>query len=239
MKSLSLTELANQYKSDKGTMYLEQHGYTLIYDTLFSPLKSKPITFLEMGLSIGGPEFGEHLLSRIPTDLPSIRMWTEYFDHGYVYGFDINDFSHLESEFGNFKFFQGDLSSQQDLTNMVKIIAQLEGKQDQLVYDVILDDASHASFHQQQAFSLLFPCLKPNGIYIIEDLHWQSPSYEKQLPEMPKTLDFLMQLKHLKNSSEVLSKEYLFRDEIMNFIDDIDSISFHCHQKLAVIQKSS
>ena len=235
MKSLSLTELANKYKSDKGTEYFDKHGYTLIYERLFSPLKSKPITFLEIGLCIGGPEFGEHLFDRIPTDMPSIRMWTEYFDRAHIYGFDINDFSNLEYEFRNFNFVRGDLSSKQDILSLVEITARNEGKETSMVYDVVLDDASHASFHQQQAFSILFPCLRPNGIYIIEDLNWQSRNYEEKLPNVPKTLDVLLEL---QNGLGGLSQEYFFREDITKFINDIKSIDFFCDSKLAIITKT-
>lgn len=237
MQSLNLTELANKYQSDKGTSYFDQHGYTLIYESLFSPLKSKPIIFLEIGLCIGGPEYGEHLLSRIPTDMPSIRMWTEYFENAHVYGFDINDFSNFKYEVKNFKFIQGDLTHKNDLVNLVETTAEIEGVQNSMVYDVILDDGSHASFHQQQAFSLLFPCLKQKGIYIIEDLNWQSPSYEETLPKVPKTYDFLLFLKKVKDGSKVISENYLFRESVMNFLDDIASIEFYCDNKLAIIKK--
>ena len=36
--------------------------------------------------------------------------------------------------------------------------------------DVIIDDASHINWHQIQAFELLFPCLRPGGVYIVEDV---------------------------------------------------------------------
>lgn len=233
MKSLSLTELANKYKSDKGTEHFDKHGYTVIYETLFSPLKSKLITFLEIGLCIGGPEFGEHLLNRIPTDMPSIRIWIDYFDNAHIYGFDINDFTHLESEFTNLNFVKGDLSSKHDILNLVDITARHQGKQNSIVYDVVLDDASHASFHQQQAFSILFPCLRPNGIYIIEDLHWQSLNYEEKLPTVPKTLDVLVGLKN----GGILPEKYLFREDIVKFIKDIKSIDLFCDSKLAIVTK--
>jgi hypothetical protein len=42
-------------------------------------------------------------------------------------------------------------------------------------FDVIIDDASHASRHQQIALDVLFSFVKPGGLYIIEDLHWQPP----------------------------------------------------------------
>ena len=37
-------------------------------------------------------------------------------------------------------------------------------------FDIIIDDGSHASFHQQLAFTILFALLKNDGYYIIEDL---------------------------------------------------------------------
>ncbi len=84
---------------------------------------------------------------------------------------------------------------------------------------------------------MLFPCLKKNGIYIIEDLNWQSPNYEEKLPGVPKTIDLLMQLKTLRDGSNMFPKDYLFREEIMEFLEDIESIEFYCDRKLAAIKK--
>lgn len=53
--------------------------------------------------------------------------------------------------------------------------------------DIIIDDASHASHHQQNAFLELFPTLKSGGLYIIEDLRWQPEAYEK--PGITKTAE--------------------------------------------------
>jgi demethylmacrocin O-methyltransferase len=36
--------------------------------------------------------------------------------------------------------------------------------------DVVIDDGSHYSEHQRATFSLLWPHVKPGGIYVIEDL---------------------------------------------------------------------
>ena len=52
-------------------------------------------------------------------------------------------------------------------------------------FDIIIDDASHASHHQQNGFLELFPRLKSGGLYIIEDLRWQPETYEK--PGITKT----------------------------------------------------
>ena len=205
---------------------------------MFSPLKSKKISFLEIGLCIGGHEFGDFLIDRVPADIPSIRIWSEYFGKAHIYGFDINDFSSFESEIKDFSFIRGDLTLKEDVVNLAKTTAHCERIQSPDIYDVVLDDGSHASFHQQQAFSLLFPYLKDEGIYIIEDLHWQSPNYEDKLPAVPKTIDVLKQLECLNDVSEALPKDYLFHQEIMEFREYIKSIDFYCDNKLAVIHKA-
>lgn len=237
MTSPNLTELANKFKSDKGTEYFEKHGYTLVYEELFSLIKSEPLVFLEIGLCIGGPEFGDEFLERVPADVPSIRMWSEYFKNAHIYGFDINDFSFFEAAVENFKFIRGDLSLKQDIESLIKTTMQLEEVEEKAIYDVVIDDASHASFHQQQALSVLFPRVKSQGIYIIEDLHWQSENYERKLPEVPKTIDILMQLKDSENSFKETSKDYIFHESMMEFIPDIKSIDIYCDNKLAVIKK--
>ena len=66
-----LTELADRYGSDKGST---KHRYTELSHMLFSPLRGRKLTFLEMGLLIGGPEHGIDA-DRETRDLPSIRMW--------------------------------------------------------------------------------------------------------------------------------------------------------------------
>jgi len=60
-----------------------------------------------------------------------------------------------------------------------------------VAFDIIVDDASHASFHQQLTMLRLFPLLKAGGFYIIEDLNWQPTIYEAQFPKVPKTSKLL------------------------------------------------
>ena len=38
-------------------------------------------------------------------------------------------------------------------------------------FDVILDDASHWNKHQIHAFGSLYPCVKPGGVYMVEDIN--------------------------------------------------------------------
>jgi hypothetical protein len=78
-------------------------------------------------------------------------------------------------------FVQGDLSNPVDLQHLADLTES---------FDIIIDDGSHASPHQQLAFKYLFPKLGAGGVYVIEDLHWQSPVYETLIPGTPKTSDF-------------------------------------------------
>ncbi|QPH55937.1 hypothetical protein [Pontivivens ytuae] len=166
----NLTDLADQYGSDKGS---RKHRYTELYHMLFSPFRGQEITFLEMGLLIGGPEHGKPA-SRETTDLPSIRMWLDYFPKAQIVGLDISDFSWFEHE--RFRFVQCDMDER---VNIAAAAQQIGAP------DIIVDDASHASHHQQNAFLELFPRLPSGGLYIIEDLRWQPAPYEK--PGITKT----------------------------------------------------
>ncbi|MFN6952622.1 MAG: hypothetical protein ACK4NE_08550 [Albidovulum sp.] len=171
-EAVNLTDLADQYGSDKGST---KHRYTELYHMLFSPLRNRAITFLEMGLQIGGPEHGASP-DRQTTDLPSVRMWLEFFPKARIHGLDISDFSWFSAE--RFTFHRCDMDSRE---NIVKAAASMPD------FDIILDDASHASHHQQNAFLELFPKLKSGGLYIIEDLRWQPQAYER--PGITKTAE--------------------------------------------------
>lgn len=45
--------------------------------------------------------------------------------------------------------------------------------------DVMSDDASHASHHQNSTFPELFPYLAPGGLCVIADLRWQPKTFER------------------------------------------------------------
>ncbi len=177
---MNLTELANHFGSDKGSSVRFCHRYTYLYDLLFSPLRNSKIRFLEMGLAIGGPDTAGGRTDR-HVDSPSVGMWTDYFSEAEIYGFDISDFSHMQSP--RFTFLQGDSGSVDDLKKLADLAP---------AYDIILDDASHASFHQLLALRVLWHKVVPGGLYIVEDLHWQSPVFEASMPPTPKAADVLV-----------------------------------------------
>jgi hypothetical protein len=172
---MSLTDLANRFGSDKGTVTGVKgapHRYTYLYDVLFAPFRTRPLNLLELGLAVQDPEAGV-----LP---PSIQMWLEYFTKAQIFRFDVADFSHMSHP--RFTFIRGDMNSESDLRRLAQAA---------LAFDVIIDNGSHASYHQQRALKLLLPNLAAGGLYIIEGLDWQ-PSFEDTLPSVPNTAEFLI-----------------------------------------------
>jgi len=168
---INLTDLADRYGSDKGS---KKHRYSELYQMLFLPYQKRKISFLEMGLQIGGPEHGKHA-DRETTDLPSVRMWLEFFEKGHVHGLDVSDFSWFSDP--RFTFHRCDMDRRENI--------RMAAGDMQSSFDIVIDDASHASHHQQNGFLELFSKVKPGGLYIIEDLRWQPDVMEK--PGITKT----------------------------------------------------
>ncbi len=199
LRVVNMTELANKYGSDKGTVCgSPPHRYTYLYDLILDRYRHLSADFLELGLAVGGPEIGGPVDREV--DSPSVKMWLEYFPHAHVYGFDISDFSQIKHP--RFTFVRGDGGSSVDLQRLANAASG---------FDVIIDDGSHASYHQQLAFKHLFPKLRPGGTYIIEDLHWQSPIYEGKPIPLPRTRDFMVGLfeKDEYIPNEVLSEDFM------------------------------
>lgn len=163
-KLKNLSDLASVHGSDKGPA---KHRFTELYQMLFWPYAGRKINFLEMGLLIGGPEHAVDA-DRETRDVPSIRMWLDFFDKAMIHGLDVSDFSWFSHE--RFAFFRCDM----DLRENIRAAADRMP-----AMDIIVDDASHASHHQQFGFLELFPRLKSGGLYIMEDLRWQPNMMER------------------------------------------------------------
>lgn len=182
-----LTAIANRYGTDKGDRHYNAHHYTLVYHALFAPMRSRPIRLLEIGLlHPRDPHWSN--TNDVPrggggkaSSAPSLAMWSEYFPHAEIHGFDINDFSDVELE--DCTIHQGDSGRAEDLRNVASLGP----------FDIIIDDASHASAHQQTAFGVLFVAVRSGGYYIIEDLNWQPADLEHL--DTPKTRAVLRRLK--------------------------------------------
>ncbi len=191
---MNLTDLADRFGSDKGS---SKHRYTELYQMLFLPYRNRAIRFLEMGLLIGGPEHGKSA-DRKTDDLPSVRMWLEYFPKAHVHGLDVSDFSWFEHE--RFDFHRCDMDTRENIRSAAEPMPE---------FDIIIDDASHASHHQQNGFLELFSRVKSGGLYIIEDLRWQPDVMEK--PGITKTADLFQTYIHdgyFTHSDPAVAREF-------------------------------
>jgi len=153
----NLDKLAQLFETDK----FGSHFYTPHYQRHFQHLKDKPINLLEIG--IGGwnnPQGGGN----------SLRMWKAFFPQANIYGIDIQDKSYHDEK--RIKTFKGSQVDEKFLQSVIDEIGQP---------DIIIDDGSHYTHHVIETFKLLFPLLKADGIYAVEDLqtsYWHSTDDE-------------------------------------------------------------
>lgn len=229
--SWQLKKIANKFKSDKGDIYYNAHSYADLYEYFLRDYKDEPLRVLELGLlrhdvqarNPGGPY----------DDAPSLKMWREYLPKAELFGFDIADFSAAPAMPAAI-ICRGDMGNTDDLARLIQTSG---GK-----FDVIIDDASHASHHQQIALEFLYAHLKKGGYYFIEDLHFQPPALEKD--SVTKTIDVLRALEAGQTIgtpyiSEDALKEIKSSAEFLKFYDSADrNFGIIFDDAFAVIKKS-
>lgn len=215
-KVSELTALADKCGSDKGTRG-SAHMYTRVYEKLLAPLRDRPICLLEIGLMVSYIDkrksicAAEGATTAKATDAPSLRMWRTYLPKSILYGFDIDDFSAVQID--GCTIVRGDMSSRDDLDRLIKTIGR--------PIDVVIDDASHASHHQQIALGSLFPHVRPGGLYIIEDLTYQPPEIEQA--DAPKTRSVLRTF----SEAGILQSPYLSPEEADYIRQNVSDVALH------------
>ncbi len=140
-----LNRLAQLFGTDKWG----GHRYTQHYQRYFRPLKNKRLNVLEIG--VGGDE-------RLDKGGTSLRMWKAYFRRSRIVGIDLYDKSQLSEHRIDIR-----QCDQTDSEKLLRLSAEYGG------FDIIIDDGSHLNAHVIQTFKLLFPALRDDGIYVVED----------------------------------------------------------------------
>jgi hypothetical protein len=232
----SLAQLADQHGSDKGFSVLNAHGYVRIYEALLGKARLQPLRLLEIGLL--HPVL--HAAKRNPntggfSTAPSLQMWLEYLPQAQIFGMDIEDFSAWQHPRGQI--------CRADQSNRSSLVAAAQAMGGQ--FDVIIDDGSHASHHQQITLAALFPYLNAGGLYIVEDLHYQPA--ELEMPGLTKTRNLLqgLQRREIQGAASVWTAPELAMLErsiqSIYFFDSLDRDRpnvFETRDALAVLQKS-
>ena len=173
-----LTELGLKHNTDKAYFHL----FTEFYNDYFMNYTQKSINILEIGISGGN----------------SLLMLKEFFPKATIYAIDINmDSVNLNLGDSIYKY----VCDQTDYMRMQQLFSHMK-------FDIIIDDGSHITSHQQKSLGYLFPLLNTNGIYICEDLH---TSYvQSYIDTSSTTLELLEKYKKTKIlECDIISSERL------------------------------
>lgn len=180
-----LTKLACAFKTDKWG----SHWYTPHYQRYFNPIKDNRLNVLEIGI---GPYDG------LVEGGQSLRMWKAYFHKSQIVGIDIEDMTRLREDRIDIR--QCDQTNSDALTRLSN---EYGG------FDVIIDDGSHINEHVIKTFHTLFPLMRPNGIYVVEDTqtaYW--PTWGGGIDNRQSSLSFFKSLADGLNHVEYPVESY-------------------------------
>jgi len=139
-----LSQLLEAHGSDKASSDKSGHAYGPYYDELFTPLRDKIHSVLELGV-LGGA---------------SLRAWRDFFPDCFVIGLDHSVEPREEWQISVRKA---------DVTNADQVNAALGNAK----FDLLVDDASHWPDDQVKSFEILKSRMKPGAHFIIEDVQNQ------------------------------------------------------------------
>lgn len=187
MTNSTLTELGYKYNTDKAF----RHKYTYVYDEHFAKLRNNNLNLLEIGLCAGA----------------SVKMWEEYFQNGHIYGVDISDKSHFNTQ--RIKTCIADQGVFDQISNVYPGIE----------FDIIVDDGGHRMEQQVISLAALFSRLKPGGIYIIEDLQTSTGWYDYE-----KDVTALKMLYDMKDKGEIEDVYPVKKELLMEVYNQFQSL---------------
>lgn len=206
-----------------GTDKIYNHNYERFYPYYLDSLRNQHFNMLEIGVE----------------EFKSINLWLDYFPKANIFGLDIK----TEGKGDRFIVEKLDQSDE----NQIKLYSNNHID----FFSFIIDDGSHIPEHQILSFNYFFNyCLKPGGIYIIEDIetsYWSKNyiyqyftrygyNHPKSLIEIFKHLIDYINNRYLtdENLKIVNEKTNMFSLETKN---SISSIQFN--QNCIIIRKKN
>lgn len=148
-------EIMDALQQRKRGAIIKHNHFFNIYDSHFAALQDEKIKILEIGVYNGG----------------SLYMWRKFFPNAEVLvGIDIDGYcKRWEDKEENIFIEIGDQVNKQFL---------LEVNEKYGPFDIIIDDGGHENNQIISTFKILFPLLKNEGFYVIEDTyHSYWPNY--------------------------------------------------------------
>jgi hypothetical protein len=172
-----LCKLGEKYLVDK-TPKFGGHSYTPQYHALLSPLRKSTKLVLEIG--VGNIPLMRSITGEKYKPGASLRMWRDYFPNAQIIGCDIlPEVMFTDKNISTFVADQSNVGSLETLISNVKKFEEFA--------DLIVDDGSHKEDHQVISFKTLWKLVKPNGIYIIEDI---SMTFFDRIKNLPVEFNF-------------------------------------------------
>ncbi|KMW57541.1 hypothetical protein AIOL_002506 [Candidatus Rhodobacter oscarellae] len=157
----NLTDLADEHGNDRGSL---RHRYTELYQMLFLPLRERKLRITLVGLDGGGAVDAPD--SWVEIAKPMLAMWIDYFPKAEFTVLDRAEKLPVRNK--RVTYHQSTLEDPGEIAALVPDAP-----------DIVIDDATHASHHQQNAIRALFPKLANGGLYVVEDLRTQPASLEE------------------------------------------------------------
>jgi hypothetical protein len=169
-----LSQLYDQYCSDKGTFWQSKHHYASAYHSIFASARGAVESILEIGI-------GEDTA-------PSVASWLTYFPKAHIYPIDIKTTAEVarraepggatdrlvkhQGQFGceYNRSMWADPRVHLTLDTDASDPKQLSKVRLPPQIDIIIDDGSHRFQDQERTLLVLWPKLRPGGFYIIEDM---------------------------------------------------------------------
>ena len=208
-----LNFLCEFFNSDKGENFTNQyaqpskqdgkkiiaHGYAKIYEKYLENNKNRISSIIELGSFYGNAS----------------AAFFFYFKNAKIYSADINPDMYLYSS-KRLKNFFTDTSSRASIEK--NIIDQ------NIEFDLIIEDASHMLKDQIISLFILFKTLKSGGVFIIEEIDFPEKREDMRMNQDYPDLKTI--LKKVMNKENFNSK-YINENEKLFFLDNVETIKFY------------
>jgi SAM-dependent methyltransferase len=185
-QSTPLCEIMGRNNSDKGHMLITRswHNYTPYYYKMFESIKDSPLRIFELGLGTNNENIPSSMGSHGRPGA-SLYGWREFFVNSQIFGADID--RDILFDCYRIKTYYCDQTNPDVIKNMWD---EPELKEN---FDIIIEDGLHTFDANVCFFENSIHKLKPNGIYIIEDIETDKLElWSGQIKEWSKKYDKLV-----------------------------------------------
>ena len=159
-EAINLELIFHQYGTDKG-----RNGYAGVYECLFGRGRREVKAVLEIGIGTMIPGVHSSMVGFAQDGYKpggSLRAWRDFFPNATIYGMDVQPDTQFDDEERIVTFLCNSTNPDQ--------VSKVMGKLDYAKFDIIIDDGSHIIEDQFKTLRNLFPFLKEDGIYVVEDV---------------------------------------------------------------------